>query len=527
MVAIFNDPGVYVVQKIIPVPATPQIPTQAAAIIGPLFQIVDQDIDSESDFTIEEETLNNFESVTVQYPNLISADNPIDLNSVKVELVKPDGRRKTIPETFTNSTDAEENLLEVTPAGVDISFGTETSSYEFFQGVNDEWLGKEVEYEDNGDDNWGGLVGAKIHINYRSVREDLVGRVLEAQGQLGTQIQLGKFSKENPLGLAGGIVASIAPNTGAYYVPTKDYLTEVSNEGSTIDQNTEVQGALERLQPIRAYGIAVLTDSETVQQLVTNHVNVMSDPEEKMYRFAWTYKPLPSEEEVREYLKLSEEDELTSVTLKDGQKDILTQYATSVSDRRTALLYNDFTLEIDGVEEELPGYYLCAAYAALKSVLVPQQGLTNYPIGGVVNKLKYGKDYFRPSQLRELSAGGVFACIQDVASAPIRSRAQWTTNTLNNKTKQTSIVYTVDFFSWSVIDTLEPLIGIRNVTEDTLNEIRETLEALINAMRTAGVIINAEIVYLEQNEDDASQVDVQIRAEFPSPLDKIVITLEY
>ncbi|MGV9199418.1 MAG: hypothetical protein ACOC4M_11445, partial [Promethearchaeia archaeon] len=465
-VPIFNDPGVYVVEEMTPTAAEPSIPSQPAAVIGPMFQIVDQDSVTNTETEVTEDDMLDIENndiITLSYPSIEDSDNPVDVDSVKVELVKSDGRREEIPEE-----DVDENTcLNISESEVEVMLGDSSGgeAYTFYQELNDEWLGKDVDYSESEPD-WGGIDGAEIHITYRAVREDRVGDVLEVQGSEAAQILLGKADLDNPLGLAGGIATTVAPNTGCYFVPTKDYLTEVDG-GDSVDESTEISNALGRLEPIRAYGIVALTDSETSHQTVTNHVNTLSDPEEKMYRVAWTYKPIPTKEEVAEYSDINEDD-LTDLEVKQYQAEMLAQYATSVSDERTICLYNDFTLEIDGEEKEVPGYYLDVLFAAFKADLAPQQGLTNYPVGGVIKDLKYQKGYFKPSQLKEISEGGIFACVQDMEDAPIRSRAQWTTNTLNNKTKQTSIRYAVDFFSWSVIDTLEPLIGIRNVTDSTL-----------------------------------------------------------
>lgn len=522
-VAIFNDPGVYVVEEIIPVPAEPEIPTQPAAYIGPLFNVVDQEPVTTTETTIKT-AIEDQTDLTVQYPNMKDSNNPIDTDSVKVELIKPDGRRAEIPETDGSG----DTLLTINPSDISISVYDDTNSeyYQFFKDLNDAWLGMKVDYS-AADPDWSGIKDALVHVNYRAVREDLVGRVLEAQGPIGTQLRLGKASLENPLGLMGGIASSVAPDTAAYYVPTKDYLTGIGDSGGTIDEQTEISQATERLAPIRAYGVTALTSDEQSHQIVTNHVNSMSEPEDKMFRVNWSYKPLPTEQEVRDFKNLDAGSELTEMDLKQGQVDILSQYATAVSNKRTICLYNDFTIEIDGEERELPGYYLAGAYAALKSTIAPQQGLTNYPMDGVAKKLKYQKGYFKPSQLKELSSAGMFVCTQNVESAPVTSRAQWTTNTLNNKTKQTSIRYCVDYFKWTLIDTLDPLIGVRNVTDASIREIRETIENLIDEMRNAGIIIEAEIQQIIQNPDNASQVDVTLQATFPSPLDQIVITLKY
>ena len=514
---IFNDPGVYVVQEIIPRAADVVLGEMPAAFVGPLFQIVDQHDDTETDLELDDQTLDDLSDVTVPYPNIKHEDNPVDEDSVEVYLMRRDGRSETIPGEY----------LTITPEEVTVSLKDEdedTTIGSFYQNLNDEWLGKEVEYTGT-DDNLGGLEGSIVHVSYRSVREDLVGRVVLAQGQPDTEVQLGKATPENPLGMAGGIASNVAPTETVAYVPTKDYLTEVSTD--TVDAESEVTAGLARLEPKTVYEVVVLSDDLNLQGNVVNHVENMSDPAEGQYRFGWLPTEMPDESAVRDYLDIGEEDELTEVSKKEAQKDILASEATGIFNRRAALLFQPFDLEIDGELRDLESYYLAVGYAALNASLPTQQGLTNYPLSGVVNELKYGKDYFKPSQLSELSNAGVFTCIQDVPGAPIRSRAQFSTNTLNNETKQISITNLADEFSYTLINTLERFIGVTNINDDVLETLEDTINALINTKKRAGKLNSGNLVKLEENPDAKYRVDVEIEATFPSPLDQIVVTLKY
>ena len=125
--------------------------------------------------------------------------------------------------------------------------------------LNDDWGGK----SDEGD--FVGINGAKIHIEYRALRSDLVGRVLAAQGADGVLATIGKASHQNPLGLAGGIAARLT-SEGMYFVPTSD------NVDGDIDM------ALALLEPLNVYSPVVLSADPLTQQAVIAHCVRIRNP---------------------------------------------------------------------------------------------------------------------------------------------------------------------------------------------------------------------------------------------------------
>lgn len=502
---IINDVGVYVVQSLKPVPIQPVMPARPMAVIAPMYQIVDQDVDSETDSVFSGDALTHgtdtlawftgtLETTTVTYPNLLSEDAVIDTDSVRVLLKRSDGR-------WADITDS------VTPGAESVSFDPDALTLDDeLADINDDWGG------DSTEDNWSGLAGATIHIEYRARRADLEGTVLSAQGA-GIAAVIGKAHPDNPLGLAGGIIANLS-GRGAYFVPVEDSENEA-----------DVATALGLLEPLNVYAPVVISGNELRHQQITNFVNQMSTPEERSFSFAWTHRNFKTREEIIAETTLTESSTLQEI--KAAQVADMVAYATSVFDRRTAVIPHNFVMEVDGEDYTVCGSYLAVAYAALKTEIPPQQGLTNYPLGGIVKKLNMSNNYFKPSHLKELSQHGVFVCLQTTESAPIRSRFQVTTNMTSNTTKQISIVYAADAFSLGFIRTMTPLLGINNITPDLLETIQLSLSAYITATRNSGLILDASIVGLNVNPDDPSQVDAEVDATFPSPLDRIVMLLKY
>lgn len=492
--AIFNDPGVYVVQTMKPVALTPVMPARPSAFIGPMYQVVDQEVDSNTGTAILMEEGTEAEVIVMPYPSLISSDSEVDLESVKVSLLRKDGRIADITP-----------LCEISTSDATLDFSKE-GVLEELHVLNDDWGGK------SDDEDFVGINGAKIHIEYRALRVDLVGRVLAAQGVSGILATIGKASGQNPLGLAGGIAGRLT-SEGIYFVPTSD------------DVDGDIDMALGLLEPLNVYSPVALSANPLTHQAVIAHCVRMSDPEERQFRFAWTYRPFMTKEQLISEGILDSTASLAEVKM--AQVAEMTVYAQSIYERRAAVIPHDFDMEIDGETYRVPGYYLAVAYSALKSQLPPQQGLTNYPLGGIVKRLHNSNDYFRPSQLKALSQGGVFVCLQDTVGAPVRSRFQVTTNMNNNKTKQISLVYAVDAYSMGYIATLKSLIGINNVTPEIMEEVEMSTIAYASANRNAGLILSAKLLAVRQNEDDESQVDVEQDVTFPTPLDRIVLRLEY
>ncbi len=487
---VFNDPGVYVVQSPTPAPLTPVLAERAVAIIGPMYQIVEQNSDSDtgSIISLEEPSV-----LSIPYPSLISLESKIDLDSVKVKVVRRDGRVAEITEVCDISLD--EIVLDLSDAAV----------LEELHDLNDSWGGNSEE------NNFLGVEGAPVHVEYRALREDLVGRVLSAHGADITTV-IGKMSVHNPLGLAGGIAGRLTAN-GIYFVPT----------GEDVDEDVDM--ALDLIEPLNVYTPVVLSANPLTQQAVIAHCVRMSEPDERSFRFAWTYRPFASKEDLLDQGLIDETTTLAEI--KNIQAADMVDYAQSLFEKRATVIPHDFDIELEGVDYTVPGYYLAVAYAALKNSLPPQQGLTNYPLGGIVKRLHMSNNYFRPSQLKALSQGGVFVCLQSVEGGAIRNRFQVTTNMNNNKTKQISLIYAVDAYSMGYIRTLQSLIGVNNVTPQILEGVEMSTSAYATANRESGTIISAKLISVRQNADDKSRVDVEQEVEFPTPLDKIVLRLRY
>lgn len=165
---------------------------------------------------------------------------------------------------------------------------------------------------------------------------------------------------------------------------------------------------------------------------------------------------------------------------KDEQVDLIVAKASSYASKRMLLVWPPEAIWNDGNGGTITfdGTALCAALAAAMSTYAAQQSFTNLTFAGP-KSLKYSNTYFNSTQLKRLSAGGVFVLVQDAEDAEIYARHQKTTSTVSDEEGEFSITKAVDKFSLDVWDLFHPFIGKFNVTEDLLTQLSEVLDTYV------------------------------------------------
>lgn len=188
------------------------------------------------------------------------------------------------------------------------------------------------------------------------------------------------------------------------------------------------------------------------------------------------------------------------------------------------VIENESGVQIDGV-------YLCAAIAGLISGVVPQQGLTNVAIEGF-SEVSRTTEYFSFSQLNEMAERGTWIVAQDHASGTIYTRHQLSTNMTSVDTRELSITKSIDAISFVYYSALAPYIGRANITPRFLQqldrEIRGTADFLKARGATptlGGLLIEAELLELRQDEVNLDHVVVGLRITPPRPANVIELHL--
>lgn len=224
---------------------------------------------------------------------------------------------------------------------------------------------------------------------------------------------------------------------------------------------------------------------------------------------------------------------------KHEQATFLADYATAFANRRVFMVWPDeievgysddtagddvFDTSDDEATALVPGYYQGCIISGMIANYAPQQPFTNLPMTGIVG-LRKSNGYFTPFQLDTIATGGVYIIVQDVATAPVYSRHQLSTDVSIIEKRELSITKDVDYIAKFVRDTLRPYIGKYNITKVYLEMVASITQGLLRLLIEDGQLIAGEIVSLYQDEDQPDTVRLTIDLDVPYPANYIRVTL--
>ena len=177
---------------------------------------------------------------------------------------------------------------------------------------------------------------------------------------------------------------------------------------------------------------------------------------------------------------------------------------------------------VNGVTTALPGYYLCAAIAGAIAGLPVQQGLTNISLANIED-LHHSNFYFKRKDMNTMAEAGTMMYVQDVQGGVPYCRHDLTTDVSVLQYREGMKVKNIDFLSYYFRGLITPYIGSWNITQDTLNAIRQSIESggyLLMGQtlpKIGAPLLSFDIVKLEQNATSEDRITCQIRAETGSP----------
>lgn len=179
---------------------------------------------------------------------------------------------------------------------------------------------------------------------------------------------------------------------------------------------------------------------------------------------------------------------------------------------------------IGGLEQKIPGYYLCAAIAGMVGQQPPQQPFSNFPITGFT-KVYGSNDVFNRSQMNVGAAGGTYWVVQEVAGAPLTCRHQLTTDLTSIEKRELSITKVVDFVAKFMRSGLRNFIGKFNITQPFLDTLSTVIQGQLSFLTESGVLIGGDLNNIVQDESAPDTVLIDVTLDVPYPCNYIRLTL--
>lgn len=206
--------------------------------------------------------------------------------------------------------------------------------------------------------------------------------------------------------------------------------------------------------------------------------------------------------------------------------ETLAGQAETYGDRRVLLVVPDVvTANVEGIESNIDGYYLCAAIAGMIGQQAPQQGFTNLPIAGFLG-VRGSNDSYNETQLSVLCGGGCYVVVQPTPGAALSSRHQLTTDLSSIEKRELSITKAVDYISKFIRVALRPFIGRFNINKQLLDSVSTVLQGLLKYLVERKIVNTADLVSLEQSEDQPDTILATIDLGPAYPCNYIRVTLQ-
>lgn len=193
--------------------------------------------------------------------------------------------------------------------------------------------------------------------------------------------------------------------------------------------------------------------------------------------------------------------------------------------RRVIMVAPDYcAASIESVEQQIKGYYMCAAIAGMCGQQAPQQGFTNFPMTGFTRVIG-SNDVFSEKQMSVAAAGGTYWVIQEVAGGPLTCRHQLTTDLTSIETRELSITKVVDFVAKFMRIGLRNFIGKFNITQPFLDTLSTVVQGQLGFLTESGVIIGGDLNNIVQDTSVPDTVLIDVTLDVPFPCNHIRLTL--
>lgn len=216
----------------------------------------------------------------------------------------------------------------------------------------------------------------------------------------------------------------------------------------------------------------------------------------------------------------------TAIVQPADQAEVIAQTSEGFANRRMFHMWPDLvSLDVNGTEQLLPGFYLAAGWAGRANSRSPEFGFSRTDVPGYLS-LRHSNTYFTRAQLDRIAGGGTWISVQESQNAPIKCRHQLSTDTSSIEKQEFSITRVVDYTAIYLRQGLDRQVGKFNITQSYLDGLSSTIQGLLRSLVESGKLRSANLVSIGVNETRPDKIDVVIAIGVPFPANLIEITLQ-
>lgn len=196
------------------------------------------------------------------------------------------------------------------------------------------------------------------------------------------------------------------------------------------------------------------------------------------------------------------------------QAQTIADQSTTWTDKRVTHLQPDQIVRtIDKIPTVLPGYYLACGFAGQCAGFPAQTGFTNVAIAGVED-LVHSNFYFTDKQLNLMAGAGTTVYVQASQGTTPYCRHALTTDTSVLEYREILKVKNLDYLSYYFKSKLDPFIGTWNITDETIQTVRQTIVSSAEALLTRKLpkvgppLVGYNIDSIKQSETSADSIEI-------------------
>jgi hypothetical protein len=191
--------------------------------------------------------------------------------------------------------------------------------------------------------------------------------------------------------------------------------------------------------------------------------------------------------------------------------------------RRTFLVFSgNVDTSIDGIVTPVPGYYTCAAIAAMIAEQSPQQPFTLVSMTGF-SKVYGTDDIFSENQMDTIADGGRYILINQ--GGRVASRHQRSTKSTSIEARELSITKSIDFLAKGLRATNRVFIGRFVINPGFIDQLVMSNEGYLARVVQAGVVNSAALNSVLQDSAAPDTVLIEVTVQPAYPCNKIRITI--